>query len=297
MSTRPGHAAGRRPEHRRNDALEATLARLNDLLATRPPHGLPDGGAPTPCVLVVGPPRSGTTLLLQVLARTGRVTWPSNLVARFWRRPAVGLLVQEMLVDPAQQFGEDLVDLHEALLPVQRTSRLGKTSGALAPNEFWYWWRAHLGDGIGDVGRPAPSRAQWERLAASLGEMHEVARRPVAMKAQIAWQHLDVLAELLPAALLVRVHRDRAALVDSVLRARVEHAGAEGAWWSFRTHEQAHGSPREQVERQVEVLEAAVDAFGQRHPDHLAEVDLDELISDERATASRVLERLSATGR
>ena len=84
----------RRPDHRKDGRYEALVARMNADVAALPP---PSGAPRRPVVFVVGVPRSGTTLTYQVLAATGAFAYPSNVVARFWRRPGHGVRVQRLL--------------------------------------------------------------------------------------------------------------------------------------------------------------------------------------------------------
>ena len=74
---------------RRNDTLEGLLGELSGLLgpAEERLNALDAGAEPLPVVLVVGPPRSGTTLTMQLLAATGLCAYPTNLLSRFYARP------------------------------------------------------------------------------------------------------------------------------------------------------------------------------------------------------------------
>ena len=72
----------RTAEFARDERYEALLERLNLALAD---IDLPGEAPQRPVLLTQGVPRSGTTLLYQRLAHTGLFTYPSNLVARFYR--------------------------------------------------------------------------------------------------------------------------------------------------------------------------------------------------------------------
>ena len=96
-------------EHRRNSDLEQVLGQLNDALAPAgdalaAAHDVPRH----PVILVVGCPRSGTTLLMQWLAAAGCFSVPTNLVSRFFRAPAIGALVERVLFDPTLEFRGEL---------------------------------------------------------------------------------------------------------------------------------------------------------------------------------------------
>ncbi len=63
-------------------------------------------------------------------------SYPSNLIARFYKNPYIGILAQQSLLeyDPLNQLGFDSTK-------IEYSSNLGKTIGALNPSEYWYFWR------------------------------------------------------------------------------------------------------------------------------------------------------------
>ncbi len=133
--------ATRTRTHQRNHGLETLLGDLNTDLAHIGDATLSAYSAPArPTVFLVGCARSGTTLALQWLSSLGHFSWPTNLISRFHTAPWVGERVQQMLTNPDYDFRGELT-LDTPVNPAPYTSRLGKTRGLLAPNEFWYWWR------------------------------------------------------------------------------------------------------------------------------------------------------------
>ena len=66
---------------------------------------------------------------------------PTNLLSRFYGAPLVGAKIQQLLTDPRYDFRDEILDFSS---PIDFTSRNGKTRGALAPNEYWYFWRRFL---------------------------------------------------------------------------------------------------------------------------------------------------------
>ena len=91
-----------------------------------------------PLVFIVGCGRSGTTLMMQWLANSSLFAYPSNLISRFYEAPYLGAKIQQLLLDPAYNFNDEICDFS---VDFDFNSKLGKTRGALAPNEFWYFWR------------------------------------------------------------------------------------------------------------------------------------------------------------
>ena len=253
----------RAPAFRRRGHLEEAVSRLARW-TTEGADGDAAGRAPQrPTLLICGTPRTGSTLLLQMLSRSGAFRTPSNFHARFFAAPAVGELSWRLLRDPQLDYRGELRIPDEVADPAPFHSDLGKTTGIDAPSEFWYFWRhyLHIGDPplLGPEGRAAADGAGFR---GHLGLWEEVAGRPLAMKALIAAWELPFLAEVLPTAVFVHLRRDRAATIASILGARRQFYGDEGAWYSFRTpdwQELSRLPAQAQVSAQVDQLRAAID--------------------------------------
>lgn len=270
----------RQPAHRRNPRLEQLLAQLNAHLEPVARAVGEERNAPVrPCVLIVGCPRSGTTLLMQWLAALGAFAYPSNLIARFWGAPHVGALVQRLIADPAFAFGDELAGLvgtdgvatgstatdgaatdgngdgaggdgvatgsnddgaDDDGASGGYVSRLGKTRGYAAPSEFWYFWRRFFP--VGDVQVLDTTRMApdaGDRFRSELAAWEAVENRPLALKALYLNWDLPSLAALLPRSLFVHVRRQPLPTMQSLLFARREYFGADDAWYSFRPPEYA----------------------------------------------------------
>lgn len=185
-----------------------------------------------PIVLVVGAPRSGTTLLTQWLADSGAFAVPSNLLARFYRAPYLGGLIQRLLTDPSLGYRDELatgVDLVGGY-----RSTVGKTSGILAPHEFSYFWRQFFPVGpceqLTEEDWQASDRGGFKRALAAL---EAGLAKPVAMKGLILQYNIRQLASLLPTSIFVHTIRDEVATVDSLLNAR-RTVSSEQDWFAVQ---------------------------------------------------------------
>ena len=131
----------RQPEFTRNDSLEGLLDEINVRLAAGEPDLKDKYPSPSlPVLMVIGPPRSGTTVTMQWLANSGYFAYPTNLLSRFYGAPYVGALIQQLIFDPRFNYKNELFD-HNGDSGTAFRSDLGKTKGPTQPNEFWYFWR------------------------------------------------------------------------------------------------------------------------------------------------------------
>jgi Sulfotransferase family len=244
-------------EFRRNELLEQLLSELGSDL--QPAEGaLADRyagtGMPHPLILVMGPLRSGTTLFMQWLANTGLVSYPTNLLSRFYRAPIIGAKIQLLLTDPAYRFRDELEEFGR---PGIYASENGKTRGALAPNEFWHFWRRFL---------PDPGRDVWSNdeltrgmdtrtMLAELNGIMAVFRKPFAVKGMLFNYNIQFLDAILEKALFIQLTRDAVANVASALEARRRQHGSVSAWYSFKLPEYP----------QLQRLDPVMQAAGQVH--------------------------------
>jgi LPS sulfotransferase NodH len=246
MRSDPHEHEARTPEYAKDERVEALLEAANVALehADLPRPSDVDPAA-LPLVYVVGAPRSGTTLLYQLLARHLAVGYITNLAARFWLRPSVGIALSRAVLGAAP--GEQL--------PLR--SAFGTTEGPAGPHEFGYFWRRwlrldespthHLDEaaqGRVDV-QGLRSALRWELLAPS--------GTAVVLKNVVCGFHARLLTRVHPRSLFLHVVRDTGAVARSILASRRERYGAYDAWWSLKpsTYPFDGDNPAAEVVRQA----------------------------------------------
>jgi LPS sulfotransferase NodH len=214
-----------------------------------------------PLILVMGPPRSGSTLFIQWLANTGLLAYPTNLLSRFYKAPIIGAKIQLLLTDPRYKFRDEL---GEFVQQAGYRSENGKTKGVLAPNEFWYFWRRFLVEPNRDVWTDDELRQSMKTrtLLAELAGMMQVFQKPFAAKGMLFNYNIPFLDSVFDNVLFVHVNRDRTTNVGSVLDARKRQLGSVEAWYSFDIPEKSdliHLSPEQQVAGQVNAINSALE--------------------------------------
>ncbi|MGE0500684.1 MAG: sulfotransferase [Rhizobiaceae bacterium] len=228
MTATPMHLSGLTDSFGKNAGNEALLSELNEIAALAEEAMLREAPAMPrfPVVFVLGPPRSGTTLLSQLIARCGSFGVIDNFVARFWRAPAFALKVQAALGLGSRSPAGDLY-----------ASTRGVTKGWSEPSEFGYFWSRYF-----DLGQPTHKLGPSERdrfdrrsLCRSVAAMEMVAGRPMAFKNNTWFTfQADLLAELFPGCVLVACHRDAFFVAQSLWLQRMELYGDPTRWWSVR---------------------------------------------------------------
>ncbi|MFI9654534.1 sulfotransferase [Guyparkeria sp. GHLCS8-2] len=263
------------PEHRtekyaRVSALEELLKDLNSNLAGANENYLKDSDERFTKIFLMGPHRSGSTLFLQWLANTGLAAYPTNLLSRFFGAPLVGAKIQQLLTDPRYNFRNEILDFNSE---INFSSDNGKTKGALAPNEFWYFWRRFLPFDELDY-LPGPELREKGDLAGLRDELNALANifeKPFAMKAMILNQNIPELAEQFDKSLFIWIRRDPIFNIQSALEARKRQYGDINTWYSFKIKEYPQLKdldPLESVAGQIVAINRSVEQGISQLPDH-----------------------------
>ncbi len=250
----------RQPEFKRNEKLEELLSEINSILEVAETKIVKLFHMPRyPLIFVVGCARSGSTLMMQWLARTGRVAYPTNLLSRFYGAPYIGALIQQLLTAPEYNFRDEIPDFSNG---TAFYSDLGKTRGALAPNEFWYFWRRFFRYGeIQYLDEESLAKVDAAKFIAEIAAIESVFEKPLVLKGHIINWNIPYVSRTLEKLLFIYIKRHPFYTIQSLLEARLRYFGDIKRWYSFKPreyHELKSLDPLEQVTGQVYFTDEAV---------------------------------------
>ncbi|WP_259248951.1 sulfotransferase family protein [Salinibacter ruber] len=173
-------------------------------------------------VFIVGSPRSGTTLLYQLLARETKAAYVSNFVSRFWGSPVVGAHLY------------DLVYHEDSKIPL--TSRVGRTPGPHSPHEFaWFWQYWCDWPDVDDVSTDVLEAFPWERIRREIRGLSQYFGSPLVLKSlNYTNYQIDWLSETFPNAKFLWIRRDPLFTVQSMFKVRKRVQPDPHKWWSIR---------------------------------------------------------------
>ena len=245
--------------------LEASLTRRSGTLS----H---------PVCFVIGPPRSGTTLVYELVIHRFRLAYISNMAHRLPRTPvAATWLGRPRIRDWRGDF----------------SSRYGHIAGPFAPSEggaVWNRWMPQPGAlDEGDVGPQACGE-----MRATINGVGRVLAAPFVSKNVMHSAHMRLLANVFPDAVFLRVRRRPADNARSILRAREAGGGPTGSdgWWSVKPRgwsDFASGDRVEQAAAQVVLLHRDIEANALRiGADRLLTVDYESVCADPPAALARI---------
>ncbi len=220
--------------------LNTSMHRLEttDAAATTP--------LPWPPVFIIGAPRSGSTLLYQILVEAFDVGYLSNLHCRFYGGPSfIERWIFPRLARPIPDY----------------TSSHGRIRGRTAPSEcgeYWYQFFPREPQAV-----TAIPEAKQRGLRTAIRKLIIAAKRPFFFKNLMNSLRLLPLAQALPEARFIVIHRDPLANARSLLMARKRIYDDYNRWWSARpanVHELERLPPHQQVVEQIITIHQGIDA-------------------------------------
>ena len=249
------------------DAANAALAEADDRLTTgfcAPEH---------PVTFIVGLPRSGTTLLHQVLAASLRIGYVSNLLARFWRAPFIGAAYER--------------DILGVPVAARFTSRYGNTFGAAEPAEWGWFWRHWLA--MPERGRCVGEDFDPRMLTRKLHALEAAKGLPLLFKNLDLTLNIGRFAGLFRRVLLIEIRRDPLRVCESLLVARLDRYGDPRTPFGPMTSSAAETDPVRAVVRQArdlaEEIQTAKTAVG---ASAALTIEYDELCAKPERAVERV---------
>jgi len=230
------HANDRNPSFRPNEKLDHLIKQLRPLLEPVQQRIRKQSEYPKfPVIGIVGCPRSGTTFMTQLLAATGAVAYPSNLLSRFSYAPHIGALIQQLLMNPEYDLGNEFADLRSFS---EFSSNVGKTQGAMGINEFFHFWRQYFPNyDPGHLTEEELKSVEIDNLRKDLASVQAVYQKPFISKIMMLQYNLAYFAHAIPELKIIHVQRDPLYLMQSVAQARLKYYGSDHIWWSVKPKE------------------------------------------------------------
>jgi hypothetical protein len=241
---------------------------------------------PPKTCFVVGPPRSGTTLLYELMITRYRFAFLSNLAHRLYLTPSAATLLGRNGIQQWQGNFE---------------SAYGHIEGWAAPNEGGWIWNRWFHDETSSVSEPE-LEIPMDTIRHTIQALCNILDGPFLNKNVMHSVHMLLLDRIFPGCLFVHLKRDPIENVRSILRARETEAGPEVSqdWWSVKPREWRRyrdASRAQQAAAQVlyihRNIEADADILG---PKRRIVVDYADVCADPRGTLDRIGEFLSAGG-
>jgi LPS sulfotransferase NodH len=214
--------AERRGAYAKDPSGEDFLTSLNEYLRPRELELYRDHEIEHLFVFVLGLPRSGTTLLTQVLAYCLDAGYVNNFAARFWLAPVHGIRLARLVAGDERG--------------VSFESDHARTKSLLDIHEFGYFWRhwlrKHTFDDVVHA-REREDEIDWPGLRLTLANVQHELGKPLVAKNMLGAYHVSRLRRELGRVVFVYIERDPLDVCVSILDARRKYYDDPGTWWSY----------------------------------------------------------------
>ncbi len=242
-----------------------------------------------PVLFIIGAPRSGTTLLAQLLVSCGGFSYVSNFSARFWLAPYLGMTVEKNL------------GLRDERPYWSYRSMFGVTKELMGPHEFGYFWRHWFRYGESHkLSIQQLANIDTELLLKEIAAMESVYGLPFFFKNLVCGLQAGYLADRVPSSLFAVCKRDPLYNMQSLLLAREEVMGDRKAWFSLRPKEYQSLitlSPYEQVAGQIYfTLKDIEEGLYPSAQARVLEISYEDLCEDPQKEVKRVAQFVSSFG-
>jgi len=205
---------------RRED--ENFLEELNQTLKAKEQEWYREFPVEHPFLFVYGLPRSGTTLITQLIAHSMDVGFINNLMARFYLAPIHGIRFSRALFGDQRSTDfrsdyartHDLTDIHEF-------------------GYFWrYWLKKETFTGVTRA-REVEKEIDWKGLKLILSNIQHEFGKPMIFKNIFGSYHQERLNKVLGKVLYIYIKRDILDSAISILEARKRYYTDLNTWWSY----------------------------------------------------------------
>ncbi len=231
-------------------------------------------------IIIIGPPRSGTTLVYQVFTRGLSLSYFCNLAADFHLSPGIVTVVLSHFtkIAPSAEF----------------ISNYGDTIGWNAPSQgrgIWSRWFPHDQSYV-RAGQLSP--IQLVETQGTVALVERAFGMPFINKSQGHCVRMLPLAEAFPNILFVKVHRNRLQTAQSILYGQKEVFGNSTDWFSVRPKNYnniRHHDPIKRVCEQIYCLEEDMNSdIGEVGNDRVFEVNYEGFCCNPKKTLKAFVE-------
>lgn len=172
-----------------------------------------------PPVFIIGPPRSGTTLLYQLLVHGYHFAYFNNLSVLFKDSPAaITALAKPFLKNYRSDF----------------QSAYGRVRGAAAPHEGGEIWNRWFNIAYHYVGPGEPAAEIKFEIRATVAAMENIFRAPFLNKNVKNSVRIGCLKEIFPTAVFLEMRRNPVDTAVSILKSRRKNLSSDKLWWSVK---------------------------------------------------------------
>jgi hypothetical protein len=193
-----------------------------------------------PNIFIIGLPRTGSTLLYQILFNNLDISCTNNFMAKFWNVPLVASKLSKNFFSRKPKFFD---------------SQFGQTDDIRSPHEFsWYWQsRLHMSNIEFYDPEKVRDKIDWVKLKNELLGMNDIFQKPLVHKPmELLAYFFEDFYKLFNKGIFIYIKRDLESVALSLINARLKKNGNLNSWWgSFPNNNKYHFLKDEDFSKQI----------------------------------------------
>jgi hypothetical protein len=221
-----------------NSKQEKVIKEVNKRLSTLELKVIEEFNMPEkPVFIVVGAPRSGTTLLLQTIIEYFNIGYVNNYIAKYWEAPVIGaILFQSMNLNKERQ---------------SFISDSGFTTGIHGPHEFGYFWKRFFkyedSHQIKELDYPSINH---KLLNKEISGLEDILKKPMIFKNPPALSlQIKFFNKYVPNTHFIYIKRDPKFIAQSIYLKRKQIYKDEQHWYSTKPAEYQYLKEKDPIEQ------------------------------------------------
>ena len=169
-------------------------------------------------IFILGLPRSGTTLLSQIIYAGTNCLCVNNLMARFTDAPLVGAMVSKLSITKN--------------INLNFQSNLGKTIALDEPHEFSWFWQNILGWSVKENGELIKNKkVNWDLLSSKILNLNRILEAPLVWKPlELITDDIENISNIFKKSLFIFIDRDSGEIGNSILQIRNNQKNKNDFW-------------------------------------------------------------------
>ena len=171
-----------------------------------------------PPVFIIGPPRSGTTVLYQLLCKHTNFSYINNFIGHWYRIPIFAAKAHNTLFK-----GEIELELN---------SNFGKSKNHYGPNEFGEFWYKYYSKTHSFKNQ---NKKSAEKLKMEIAAITKIFEKPILLKNVVNSMRIESLSNIFNNSTFIVIGRDKLDNAQSILNARISLHNDKNHQWSVIT--------------------------------------------------------------
>lgn len=270
-------------EYQKDPKTERRLEEINNILEPIEKKLVSSFSEPEkPVFFILGAPRSGTTLLHQLMAESGYFGYISNYLAKFWKAPYFGAL---------QEKAFEIRTTH----PMSFQSNYGRTSQQNEPHHFSYFWQKWFQfDENHKMSKEIIEKINLKFFNQEIAALESVFRLPMVFRSLYCNLQINFLKKTLNKAKFIVCLRNPLYQAQSILLGRKAFFGNTKEWFSLKPPEYFElkkSNDYEQVTGQIfYILKAIEDNLNSVSQSDYLIIQLEKLLENPNKQINRIIE-------